>query len=44
MVLRAPDFDEMEIRLKNRILVDGRNLYEPERLHSAGWIYEAIGR
>ncbi|TWI68181.1 UDPglucose 6-dehydrogenase [Desulfobotulus alkaliphilus] len=41
---RAPDFDEMENRLKNRILVDGRNLYAPERLRSAGWTYEAIGR
>ena len=41
---RAPDFDEMENRLKNRILVDGRNLYSPEKLRKSGWTYEAIGR
>jgi UDPglucose 6-dehydrogenase len=34
----------MENRLKNRILVDGRNLYSPEKLRKSGWTYEAIGR
>lgn len=41
---RAPDFDEMENRLHNKILVDGRNLYNPEKLRKSGWIYETIGR
>lgn len=41
---RAPDFDEMANRLKARIIVDGRNLYVPERLAAQGWTYLSIGR
>jgi len=41
---RAPDFDEMQNRLKAKLIFDGRNLYPPERLRAEGWIYHAIGR
>lgn len=41
---RAPDFEEMASLLKNRIIIDGRNLYNPERLGNDGWIYQAVGR
>lgn len=41
---RAPDFDEMATRLKSRILVDGRNLYVPDRMRDQGWTYVSIGR
>ena len=41
---RAPDFEEMGGLLKSKVIVDGRNLYSPERLGSDGWHYYAVGR
>src|SRR5690606_11676743 len=41
---RAPDFDEMESLLKSKVIVDGRNLYSPERLQGDGWRYYSVGR
>jgi len=41
---RAPDFDLMKSTLKNPVIFDGRNLYDPERLEKRGFTYYAIGR
>ena len=41
---RAPDFDEIALRLKHKVIIDGRNLYSPERLEEDNWAYYAIGR
>ncbi|WP_068808194.1 UDP-glucose dehydrogenase family protein [Thauera phenolivorans] len=41
---RAPDFEEMEGLLKSKVIVDGRNLYSPERLQGDGWRYYSVGR
>ncbi|RMH85291.1 UDP-glucose/GDP-mannose dehydrogenase family protein [Pseudomonas sp. AOB-7] len=41
---RAPDFDEMQNRLNARVIVDGRNLYNPQRLKDEGWAYYGVGR
>ncbi|MFI9654255.1 UDP-glucose/GDP-mannose dehydrogenase family protein [Guyparkeria sp. GHLCS8-2] len=41
---RAPDFDLMRDSLAEPLIVDGRNLYDPERLKAAGWLYYGIGR
>ena len=41
---RAPDFDEIALRLNNKVIIDGRNLYSPERLEKDNWAYYAIGR
>jgi UDPglucose 6-dehydrogenase len=41
---RSPDFDEMARRLKQKVLVDGRNVYSPEKLRAEGWSYYPIGR
>ena len=41
---RAPDFDEMQNRLNTKTIVDGRNLYLPEKLRAEGWSYYSIGR
>src|SRR5690606_13900158 len=41
---RAPDFDEMEGLLLNKVIIDGRNIYSPARLNEAGWGYFSIGR
>ena len=41
---RAPDFDEMATRLATKTIVDGRNLYSPDKLQTEGWTYLSIGR
>ncbi|MBW7928592.1 MAG: UDP-glucose/GDP-mannose dehydrogenase family protein [Fimbriimonadaceae bacterium] len=41
---RAPDLDEMARRMARKTIVDGRNIYAPERLRAAGWTYYSVGR
>jgi UDPglucose 6-dehydrogenase len=41
---RSPDFAEMARRLREKVLVDGRNLYAPDRLRADGWAYYPVGR
>jgi UDPglucose 6-dehydrogenase len=41
---RSPDLDRIKETLKNPVIFDGRNLYEPELLRSFGLSYYAIGR
>jgi len=41
---RTPDFDAIKARLKNRLIFDGRNLYEPKDMQTQGFEYHAIGR
>ena len=43
-VFRNPDFVEMESRLKNKVIFDGRNLFDTCRLTKDGWTYHSIGR
>jgi UDPglucose 6-dehydrogenase len=41
---RAPDFDQMAARLADRVVFDGRNLYDPAVVARHGLRYESIGR
>jgi len=41
---RNPDFDRIKTLLKQPLIFDGRNLYEPRRMHLAGIEYFSIGR
>lgn len=41
---RSPDFDEMAKRMNSKVIVDGRNLFQPDRLKAEGWAYFSIGR
>lgn len=43
-VFRAPDFDLIKERLKDPVIFDGRNLYDPVRMAKKGFMYYAIGR
>jgi UDPglucose 6-dehydrogenase len=43
-VYRAPDFVAIKSSLKNPIIFDGRNLYEPTDMRATGIEYFAIGR
>jgi UDPglucose 6-dehydrogenase len=41
---RVPDFSEMASRMRNKVIIDGRNLYEPLKLQNEGWDYISVGR
>ncbi|WP_169806002.1 UDP-glucose/GDP-mannose dehydrogenase family protein, partial [Azohydromonas lata] len=41
---RSPDFDAMRAALKQPLVIDGRNLFEPALLKAHGLEYVAIGR
>lgn len=43
-VFRSPDFQEIRQALKQPVIFDGRNLYEPALMAQAGLHYFAIGR
>jgi UDPglucose 6-dehydrogenase len=41
---RTPDFDRMDSLLKNKVIFDGRNLYELNQMAELGYTYYSIGR
>jgi UDPglucose 6-dehydrogenase len=41
---RTPDFDRMDSLLKNKVIFDGRNLYELNQMQELGYTYFSIGR
>lgn len=41
---RSPDFDMLSQQLKDKVIFDGRNMYEPEMVKRSGLAYYAIGR
>jgi UDPglucose 6-dehydrogenase len=43
-VFRTPEFDRINSLLKNPVIFDGRNLYEPEQMEGLGFKYYSIGR
>jgi UDPglucose 6-dehydrogenase len=44
LAFRNPDFDVMKARLRRPVVVDGRNLYDPDRMRRLGFRYFGIGR
>ena len=40
----ALDFDEVAAAMRGRLIVDGRNFFDPEAVAAAGLTYEGIGR
>jgi UDPglucose 6-dehydrogenase len=43
-VFRTPDFDKIKALLKEPVIFDGRNLYDPARMKESGFTYFSIGR
>ena len=43
-VFRNPDFDKMEEMLANKVIFDGRNLYDLQKMVDLGYYYNSIGR
>jgi UDPglucose 6-dehydrogenase len=44
LVYRNPDFERVRKLVRRPLLIDGRNLYDPERMHALGFEYHGIGR
>ena len=42
--IRNPDFDAIKLALKEPVVFDGRNLYEPALMKSLGIHYSGVGR
>lgn len=43
-LFRTPDFNQMEQLLKAKVVFDGRNLYDLEKMIDCGYYYNSIGR
>ncbi|HAY33380.1 MAG TPA: UDP-glucose/GDP-mannose dehydrogenase family protein [Ignavibacteria bacterium] len=43
-VFRTPDFDKMSANLKEKVIFDGRNLYDLAHMEKLGYYYSGIGR
>ena len=43
-IFRQPDFTAMAKMMKESVIFDGRNLYEPENMKQLGFYYDGIGR
>ncbi len=41
---RRPDFDRMKSLMKESVIFDGRNIYDPKIMESKGFVYYGIGR
>jgi UDPglucose 6-dehydrogenase len=44
LVYRNPDFERMRKLVRRPLLIDGRNLYDPDRMAALGFEYHGIGR
>lgn len=43
-VFRNPDYDKMEQTLRNKVIFDGRNLYDLQKMIDLGFYYNSVGR
>lgn len=43
-LFRTPDFDKMKETMKGKVIFDGRNLYDLQRMAEMGFHYNSIGR
>ncbi len=43
-VFRTPDYEQIKSNLKEPIIFDGRNVFDPEDMVKRGFIYSSIGR
>ena len=41
---RTPEFEKIETRLKNKVIFDGRNVYELDDMRERGYTYISVGR
>ncbi len=39
-----PDLALIKEKLKQKVIIDGRNIYDPEEMRREGFLYSGIGR
>ncbi|MBM3422455.1 MAG: UDP-glucose/GDP-mannose dehydrogenase family protein [Chlorobi bacterium] len=44
LMFRSPDFDMIKRELREPVIFDGRNIYNPDFMEQSGFIYYSIGR
>jgi UDPglucose 6-dehydrogenase len=44
IAFRSPDLEQLKRELKDAVVFDGRNLYDPRAMAAAGLAYHSIGR
>ena len=43
-IFHHPDFEHLAHIMKNKVIFDGRNLYQPQTMQQQGWNYFGVGR
>lgn len=43
-LFRTPDYDQLNEKLKAKVIFDGRNLYDLQKMVDMGYYYNSIGR
>ena len=43
-IFRTPEFEKIGSKLKNKVIFDGRNLYQPRMMNDLGFEYHSVGR
>jgi len=43
-IFRNPDFDRISLVLKDKVIFDGRNLFDTDEMNAKGYYYNSIGR
>jgi UDPglucose 6-dehydrogenase len=43
-LFRTPEWDKINSMLRNKVIFDGRNVFEPEQMEELGYTYYSIGR
>jgi UDPglucose 6-dehydrogenase len=41
---RAPEFEQLDAKLKHKVIFDGRNVFDTNKIRSLGYHYESLGR
>lgn len=41
---RTPEFEQLDAKLKHKVIFDGRNVFDTDKIRSLGYHYESIGR
>jgi UDPglucose 6-dehydrogenase len=41
---RTPEFEKISSMLKNKVIFDGRNVYDRAQMKELGFFYESVGR
>src|SRR5207248_11059874 len=43
-LFRTPEFEKMKSLMKNKVIFDGRNLYDLNQMKELGFYYNSVGR